>query len=130
MRPINEIHGPRLPTTSELMKLFARGTPSNTREKPEVKPIELQGQSNNVTELNKQHDEINVLALEQNGQESDNLRTPFIPTHTTQSPSAPTDPIECVHCGEAVTKPLRRLEFDGDRPRIITSCPFCNSVIQ
>ena len=105
MQTINEIHGPRLPTTSELMKLFAGGTPSNTREKPEEKPIELQGQLNNVTERNKQHDEINVLTLEQNGQESDNLRTPIVPTQTTQSPSAPTDPFECVHCGEAVTKP-------------------------
>jgi len=37
--------------------------------------------------------------------------------------------IKCFHCGKAFTQPLRMLDFQGDRPRIISICPFCNEII-
>lgn len=36
----------------------------------------------------------------------------------------------CPHCGKAFTQPLRMLDFQGDRPRIVNICPFCNEIIQ
>jgi hypothetical protein len=35
-------------------------------------------------------------------------------------------PIKCTHCGKAFTQPLRMLDFQYDRPRIVSICPFCN----
>jgi len=37
--------------------------------------------------------------------------------------------LKCSHCGKAFTQPLRMLDFQGDRPRIINICPFCNEII-
>lgn len=37
--------------------------------------------------------------------------------------------IKCGHCGKAFTQPLRMLDFQGDRPRIVSICPFCNEII-
>lgn len=37
--------------------------------------------------------------------------------------------IRCGHCGKAFTQPLRMLDFQGDRPRIVSICPFCNEII-
>jgi len=50
------------------------------------------------------------------------------------SPSAPLATeipglIKCTHCGKAFTQPLRMLDFQGDRPRIVSICPFCNEII-
>lgn len=38
--------------------------------------------------------------------------------------------IRCSHCGKAFTQPLRMLDFQGDRPRIVSICPFCNEIIK
>lgn len=38
--------------------------------------------------------------------------------------------IQCSHCGKAFSQPLRMLDFHGERPRIVSICPFCNEVIQ
>jgi len=35
----------------------------------------------------------------------------------------------CSHCGKAFTQPLRMLDFQGDRPRIVNICPFCNEIV-
>jgi len=35
----------------------------------------------------------------------------------------------CVHCGKTFTQPLRMLDFQGDRPRIVNICPFCNETL-
>jgi len=35
----------------------------------------------------------------------------------------------CHHCSKSFTQPLRMLDFHGDRPRIISLCPFCNEII-
>jgi len=58
---------------------------------------------------------------------------------TTVAPSTPETPsplvpsvsgsIKCPHCGKSFTQPLRMLDFQGDRPRIVSLCPFCNEVI-
>jgi len=45
-------------------------------------------------------------------------------------PSASSGYIRCLHCGKVFTQPLRMLDFQGDRPRIINICPFCNEIIQ
>jgi len=37
--------------------------------------------------------------------------------------------IRCAHCGKAFTQPLRMLDFQGDRPRIVSICPFCNEIL-
>jgi len=37
--------------------------------------------------------------------------------------------MKCGHCGKAFTQPLRMLDFQGDRPRIVSICPFCNEII-
>jgi hypothetical protein len=37
--------------------------------------------------------------------------------------------IRCPHCGKTFTQPLRMLDFQGDRPRIVNICPFCNEII-
>jgi len=37
--------------------------------------------------------------------------------------------IRCANCGKAFTQPLRMLDFQGDRPRILSICPFCNEII-
>jgi len=37
--------------------------------------------------------------------------------------------IKCFHCGKAFSQPLRMLDFQGDRPRIVNICPFCNEII-
>lgn len=63
-------------------------------------------------------------------------------TSVTPSVSAPARPyssppfsseisglIKCGHCGKAFTQPLRMLDFQGDRPRIVSICPFCNEII-
>jgi len=36
---------------------------------------------------------------------------------------------KCSHCGKLFTQPLRMLDFQGDRPRIINICPFCNEIV-
>jgi len=61
------------------------------------------------------------------------------PSATSSSPLAPSAPttmhsdipelIRCSHCGKAFTQPLRMLDFQGDRPRVISICPFCNEII-
>lgn len=35
----------------------------------------------------------------------------------------------CAHCRKTFTQPLRMLDFQGDRPRIVNICPFCNEII-
>jgi len=56
------------------------------------------------------------------------------------APSAtavPTEPLSsdipglrrCSHCGKTYTQPLRMLDFQGDRPRIVNICPFCNEIM-
>lgn len=35
----------------------------------------------------------------------------------------------CPHCGKTFTQPLRMLDFQGERPRIVNICPFCNEII-
>lgn len=35
----------------------------------------------------------------------------------------------CPHCRKTFTQPLRMLDFQGDRPRIVNICPFCNEII-
>jgi hypothetical protein len=47
----------------------------------------------------------------------------------TLTPSASTGYTKCLRCGKAFTQPLRMLDFQGDRPRIIDICPFCNEII-
>jgi hypothetical protein len=37
--------------------------------------------------------------------------------------------IRCSHCGKAFTQPLRMLDFQGERPRIVSICPFCNEIL-
>lgn len=36
---------------------------------------------------------------------------------------------KCVHCGKMFTQPLRMLDFQGDPPRIVNVCPFCNETM-
>jgi hypothetical protein len=36
---------------------------------------------------------------------------------------------KCAHCRKTFTQPLRMLDFQGDRPRIVNICPFCNETI-
>jgi len=36
---------------------------------------------------------------------------------------------KCFHCGKLFSQPLRMLDFQGDRPRIVNICPFCNEII-
>ena len=36
---------------------------------------------------------------------------------------------KCAHCRKTFTQPLRMLDFQGDRPRIVNICPFCNEII-
>jgi len=36
---------------------------------------------------------------------------------------------KCAHCGKTFTQPLRMLDFQGDRPRIVNICPFCNETL-
>jgi len=67
------------------------------------------------------------------------LSTPMPPVTLAPSPTArPASPsysselpglIRCSHCGKAFTQPLRMLDFQGDRPRIVNICPFCNEII-
>jgi len=45
-------------------------------------------------------------------------------------PSNATGPIKCPHCGRSFTQPLRMLDFQGDRPRIVEICPFCNETMR
>lgn len=35
----------------------------------------------------------------------------------------------CAHCRKTFTQPLRMLDFQGDRPRIVNICPFCNETM-
>jgi hypothetical protein len=35
----------------------------------------------------------------------------------------------CPHCNKAFSQPLRMMDFQGDRPRIVDICPFCNEII-
>lgn len=37
--------------------------------------------------------------------------------------------IRCFHCGKVFSQPLRMLDFQGDRPRIVNICPFCSEII-
>lgn len=63
-----------------------------------------------------------------------------IPTPSTSRPettAAPPAPLpdepsglsRCSHCSKAFSQPLRMLDFQGDRPRIINVCPFCNEIL-
>lgn len=38
--------------------------------------------------------------------------------------------IQCSNCGKSFSQPLRMLDFHGERPRVVSICPFCNEVIQ
>jgi hypothetical protein len=38
--------------------------------------------------------------------------------------------IRCSNCGKAFTQPLQMLDFQGERPRIVNICPFCNETIK
>jgi hypothetical protein len=63
--------------------------------------------------------------------------TPSLPSVSTPARPSPPAPftteipgmIKCSHCGKAFTQPLRMLDFQGDRPRIVSICPFCNEII-
>jgi len=55
------------------------------------------------------------------------------PTPITASP--PSHPatdlpgvFKCGHCGKNFTQPLRMLDFNSERPRIVNICPFCNEI--
>jgi len=37
--------------------------------------------------------------------------------------------VKCTNCQRVFAQPLRMLDFQSDRPRIINICPFCNEVI-
>lgn len=50
------------------------------------------------------------------------------PTPTPYSSDLP-GTTRCSHCGKAFIQPLRMLDFQGDRPRIVNICPFCNEII-
>lgn len=60
--------------------------------------------------------------------------TPIVPASPAPTPQQFSaeipGPIRCSHCGKAFTQPLRMLDFQGDRPRIVNICPFCNEIIQ
>jgi len=58
------------------------------------------------------------------------------------APASPQEPVQpapfpsdisgltrCLHCGRLFSQPLRMLDFQGDRPRIVSICPFCNEII-
>jgi len=36
---------------------------------------------------------------------------------------------KCFHCGKVFSQPLRMLDFQGNRPRIVNICPFCSEII-
>lgn len=56
------------------------------------------------------------------------------PPQVTPSPSyKPTrsaELVKCPKCGKSFTQPLRMLDFRGDRPRIVETCPFCNETVR
>ncbi len=55
----------------------------------------------------------------------------IVSTPTRQQVSAqPTGPTKCPRCNKAFSQPLQMLDFQGDRPRIVSMCPFCNEIIQ
>jgi len=65
-------------------------------------------------------------------------KTPLVPvmSSTTTTSTVPAsvasgipELIRCSHCGKAFTQPLRMLDFQSDRPRIVKICPFCNEII-
>jgi len=35
----------------------------------------------------------------------------------------------CPNCGKSFSQPLRMLDFQGERPRIVDTCPFCGETI-
>ncbi len=49
------------------------------------------------------------------------------PSHTL---SNATGSLRCPHCRRSFTQPLRMLDFQGDRPRIVEICPFCNETMR
>ena len=65
------------------------------------------------------------------------VRVSQAPPAAPSAAPSPTEPlsseisglIRCNHCGKAFTQPLRMLDFQGDRPRIVSICPFCNEII-
>jgi hypothetical protein len=152
-----ESHGSTLPDTRELMKLFATATRSKTQEKIEEKQTELQGKLKDVTiELQQQPAEM-VEPKGQESDRAPYIPTqttqkpsemPIAPSTTSpmvntpataHSPSPVPAPVmipsalkgyfSCLHCGKVFTQPLRMMDFQGDRPRIINFCPFCNEII-
>jgi hypothetical protein len=36
---------------------------------------------------------------------------------------------KCSSCGRSITHPLRMLEFQSQRPKMINICPFCNATV-
>lgn len=51
------------------------------------------------------------------------------PSHPPPATSEASGAARCSHCGKALTQPLRMLDFQGDRPRIVNICPFCNEIV-
>lgn len=35
----------------------------------------------------------------------------------------------CTSCGRSITHPLRMLDFNSQRPKMINICPFCNATV-
>lgn len=65
-------------------------------------------------------------------------RTPQTPTPE-PTPAAPSSShtrsdangfIRCPNCAKSFSQPLRMLDFQGDRPRIVDTCPFCGETIR
>ncbi|HKZ94892.1 MAG TPA: hypothetical protein VJ249_10005 [Candidatus Bathyarchaeia archaeon] len=55
-------------------------------------------------------------------------QTPVVPSSPHMSSDA-TEASRCPHCGKSFTQPLRMLDFQGDRPRVVNICPFCNETM-
>jgi len=51
------------------------------------------------------------------------------PAQPTPFPSDISGLIKCFHCGKLFSQPLRMLDFQGDRPRVVSICPFCNEIV-
>lgn len=60
---------------------------------------------------------------------SEQIQTPSRSSPSRSLRSETSELVRCFHCRKAFTQPLRMLDFQGDRPRIVNICPFCNEVI-
>lgn len=52
--------------------------------------------------------------------------TPVTAPASSHSPTDLPEVFKCGHCGKNFTQPLRMLDFNSERPRIVNICPFCN----